>query len=487
MQVSERKWLLRAGDFLFIILGVLGSVWAWSALASRRFDPELLRDQIIWVVMICVGWVLWLMFNNLHDLRNAARGGFCARRIVSGGIAIALAYLVLFFVLASPLNGAIFKGGSSTSIVGILQDAMTDSQGRPPRLAPGMSILVSTVLLATWRLAFARIASNAKRRVIILGAGSAGNAIAKIMTREHKAHFDIIGFVDDDPRKQTLRLHNVPVLGMHSDLTKLTEQYSVDEVIMAISAEVNGGIFQAINDCNERGIAVTPMPLIYEELTGRVAIEHIGSQWFVALPFQPTQTSQLAARLIKRIFDLLCSVVLTLIFIICLPFIALAIKLNSDGPIFYSQERMGRHGKVFRVHKFRSMVQNAEKNGEAQWATKGDPRITRVGRFLRKSRLDELPQILNVLRGEMSMVGPRPERPQFIAKLQTQIPFFRTRLAAKPGLTGWAQINYGYGSSVEDSFVKLQYDLYYIKHQSLWFDLRILLRTVAVVLRLQGQ
>src|SRR5690606_19701763 len=141
----------------------------------------------------------------------------------------------------------------------------------------------------------------------------------------------------------------------------------------------------------------------------------------------------------------------------------------------------------FFVYKLRSMVKDAERDGEAQWASRDDPRVTRVGRWLRRTRLDELPQVLNVIRGEMSMVGPRPERPQFIEQLQREIPFYRTRLAAKPGLTGWAQINYGYGSTVEDALVKLQYDLFYLKHQSVWFDLLILLRTTVVVLRMKGQ
>ena len=189
----------------------------------------------------------------------------------------------------------------------------------------------------------------------------------------------------------------------------------------------------------------------------------------------------------RRVLDIGCGLIIAAIFIIVFPFVAIAIKLDSPGAIFYKQERVGQYGAKFTVYKFRSMVQNAERNGKAQWAVKGDARITKVGNFIRKTRLDELPQVLNVLRGEMSMVGPRPERYQFIKELQQQIPFYRTRLAAKPGLTGWAQINYGYGSTVEDASIKLQYDLYYLKHWSPWLDLKILLRTFSVVLKMQGQ
>jgi lipopolysaccharide/colanic/teichoic acid biosynthesis glycosyltransferase len=188
----------------------------------------------------------------------------------------------------------------------------------------------------------------------------------------------------------------------------------------------------------------------------------------------------------RRVLDIGCGLIIAAIFIIVFPFVAIAIKLDSPGAIFYKQERVGLKGAKFTIYKLRSMVQNAERNG-AQWATKGDARITKVGNFIRKTRLDELPQVINVLKGEMSMVGPRPERQQFIDKLEHQIPNFNKRLAVKPGLTGWAQVNYGYGSTVEDAKIKLGYDLYYCKHQSLALNFQILLRTFAVVLKMQGQ
>ena len=192
-------------------------------------------------------------------------------------------------------------------------------------------------------------------------------------------------------------------------------------------------------------------------------------------------------RIGKRGLDLICGVIIAAIFVVIFPFVAIAIKLDSPGAVFYKQERVGLNGAKFTIYKLRSMVQNAERNGRAQWAVKGDSRITKVGNFIRKTRLDELPQVINVLKGEMSMVGPRPERQQFIDKLEHQIPGFNKRLAVKPGLTGWAQVTYGYGSTVEDARIKLDRDLYYCKHQSLVLDLQILLRTFAVVLKMQGQ
>jgi exopolysaccharide biosynthesis polyprenyl glycosylphosphotransferase len=189
----------------------------------------------------------------------------------------------------------------------------------------------------------------------------------------------------------------------------------------------------------------------------------------------------------RRVLDIICGLIVAAIFVVVFPFVAIAIKLDSPGAIFYKQERVGLNGAKFTIYKLRSMVQNAERNGQAQWAVKGDSRITKVGNFIRKTRLDELPQVVNVLKGEMSMVGPRPERQQFMDKLETQIPSFSKRLAVKPGLTGWAQVNYGYGSTVEDAQIKLNYDLYYCKHQSLALNFQILLRTFAVVLKMQGQ
>jgi exopolysaccharide biosynthesis polyprenyl glycosylphosphotransferase len=242
----------------------------------------------------------------------------------------------------------------------------------------------------------------------------------------------------------------------------------------------------ALMDCHERGVSVTPMALLYERITGKVAVEHIGDEWYLALPVQQSGTITLY-RFIKRVMDLCGGFLLSLIFLAVLPFVAAAIKLDSRGPVFYFQERVGLHGRPFRVRKFRSMVQDAEGDGQARWAVKGDSRVTRVGALLRKTRLDELPQVLNVISGEMSLVGPRPERQQFIEQLQQQIPFYRARLAAKPGLTGWAQVSYGYGATVEDALIKLQYDLYYIKYPSPWFDLTIMLRTIGVVLRMKGQ
>jgi exopolysaccharide biosynthesis polyprenyl glycosylphosphotransferase len=478
LEISERRLLLVMGDLVLISLSIAGSLLLWSTWAERLLNWSLWQQQAVWAFFIFVGWMLWLRLSNLYNLQLAVRLAASVRRILTGGLMIALAYLVLFFITSpAPILG---------TVPGLL--AQLTPTVTLPRLAPGMAILSSTGFLLAWRITYACAlrGPQTRRRVLILGAGRAGTTLHRTILREHSDHYHVVGFIDDDPGKHFSTVDTVPVLGGHDQLTRLAQTYRVDDIIVAISAGLEDRLFQAIIDCHERGVNVTPMPLLYERLTGKIAVEHIGSQWYTALPLQRHAASSFFD-VIKRINDILFGLIGGLVFVLLCPWIALAIRLDSPGPVFYLQERAGIHGRRFWVRKFRSMVQNAEGDGKAQWAIKNDQRITRVGKFLRKTRLDELPQVINVLRGEMSLVGPRPERPQFIDQLQHQIPFYRTRLAIKPGLTGWAQVNYGYGSTVEDALIKLQYDLYYIKHQAPWLDLLIMLRTIGVVLRMKGQ
>jgi len=238
-------------------------------------------------------------------------------------------------------------------------------------------------------------------------------------------------------------------------------------------------------DCHEQGIHVVTMPDVYEGVSGRVAVEHIGRRLHLILPLYSSPT-QCVYEALKRLFDVVIAALGLAVFAAFLPFIIVATRLDSRGPVFYAQERVGQGGRIFKLIKLRSMVDGAEQNGQAVWATANDARITRVGKFLRRTRLDEVPQLVNVLKGEMSLIGPRPERPQFVAELTKQIPFYRARHAVRPGITGWAQVKYRYGNSVEDALVKLQYDLYYIKHRSVYLDLLITAKTALVMVSFKG-
>ncbi len=478
LAIPERRLLLITGDLLLIGASVFGALLVWTQWTDRLLDWSLWGEQGFWAAFISTGWLLWLVLSDMYNLRRAVNIATAVQRILIGGLAIALAYLVLFFV-TSP--APIFGNGPS------IMPRLTPT-GLLPRLAPGIAIIATTVTLSVWRTVYAAAlrGSAMRRRVLIVGAGKAGATLSTTIQRDHSIHYDIVGFVDDDVDKHTRYVNHIPILGGHELLPRLIRQQQVDEIAIAISAHVEGSLFQAIMYCYEQGVAITPMPLLYERLTGKVPVEHIGSQWYVALPLQQHAASNFLT-VVRRVVDIVFGLLVGLVFVLFAPFIALAIRLDSPGSIFYSQERAGLHGRPFTIRKFRSMIQDAEHAGQPQWATKDDHRITRTGRILRKTRLDELPQVLNVLRGDMSLVGPRPERPQFIEQLQQEIPFYRTRLAVKPGLTGWAQVNYGYGATVEDALVKLQYDLYYIKHQSPWLDLLVLLRTISVILRMKGQ
>lgn len=478
LEISERRLLLSLGDMFLVLASIAGALALWAWIDQRPLDWILVREQWPWMAVILGSWLLWLPLSDLYDLRISARFGPSFRRILLGGLVVLFIYLVMFFI------------GSRMIVTGtqVTPDTIIAPDRPPLRLAPVAAVAASIALLLLWRGSYVRLlgAPHARRNMMILGAGRAGQELCKIIHKNQDLHYHLVGFVDDDPRKQHETLFGLPVLGDHGALPELVHMHRIEEVVVAISSELRGSVFQALMDCHEQGVAITPMPILYEELTGKVAVEHIGSQWYVALPLQ-RRALNTALLVVKRFGDLLFALLLGVVLLALLPFVALLIRLDSPGPIFYSQERVGLHGRRFWLHKFRSMHTNAEAPGAAKWATSDDPRVTRVGKWLRRMRIDELPQIWNVLLGDMSAVGPRPERPEFIEQLQDEIPFYRTRLAVRPGLTGWAQIRHGYGTNlVEDSLTKLQYDLYYLKHQSPWFDLKILARTFLVVLRMQG-
>jgi exopolysaccharide biosynthesis polyprenyl glycosylphosphotransferase len=331
--------------------------------------------------------------------------------------------------------------------------------------------------------------------LLIVGAGHSGSELAReLAAAPHYGNpyagsgYRVVGFVDDDPAKAGTEVAGVPVLGNRRDLADLVSEHDVDILVTAIThtPEIHPGLFRAILDCRERGIRVEPMSSLYERMTGKVPVEHAGSNLHVVLPLSDVPMQRVFWA-VKRLFDLVTSVLGLLVLGLALPWIALVNAIWSPGPLLYWQTRLGKGGRTFTLVKLRTMVPNAEQNSGAVWSTEEDERVTAVGRFLRRSRLDELPQCWNILRGEMSLIGPRPERPEIVAQLVRQVPFYQARHAVRPGITGWAQVRYHYGSSVNDALVKLQYDLYYIKHQSVYLELSILVKTAAVILGLRGR
>ncbi len=464
---GARRLRLALGDAAALALGWALGVLVGAPLRYGGAGAAAFADHVLWLVVALGAWALWLAGADLYNLRRAARPLHMAARLGTGAVAVAAAYPLLFFL--------------RDAVPGLPAAAFTT------RLIPLFGWAFGSGALGLWRAVWARRARRdpaLRRRILVLGAGTSGHLLTDALLGLPDV-YEVVGFVDDDPAKAATGYRGVPVVGTHADLPALVARHGVDEIGLCISPEVRGPVFGTLVDLGADGPEVIAMPLLYERITGRVAVEHDGDAWFVAVPTEPMRYSP-GARLAKRVLDVGGALVIGAVCALVAPFVALAIRLDTPGPILYRQARLGLHGRVYRVVKFRSMVADAEPEG-ARWAAPDDARITRVGRWLRRTRLDEWPQWLNVLRGEMSLVGPRPERPEFEAALQAEIPFYRARLAVRPGLTGWAQVRYGYTATVEDALVKLQYDLYYLRHRSLGFDLYVLARTLPVLLRMTGR
>ncbi|MBI5305150.1 MAG: sugar transferase [Chloroflexi bacterium] len=459
--MEERRTILVAVDLMLVNVAVALAFAIWSVRGEISW-VTLVTTQFYWFVALSVLWLGAAFATGMYDLRLAAEFSATARALSRSLVLVVVVYLVVFFSSPTELpRGIVLYHGV---------------------LAAG--------LLAVWRAVYLRIAWRGafRRNALIIGAGNAGQTIARAMREHARPHYWIVGFLDDDPAKlgkPVSAQSDLRVLGASRDLTRLIAEHDAHEVVLAITRDVSDETFRALLDAQERAVEIVPMPVLYERLTGRVPVDYIGDSWYVALPLGHAATRSIQP-LVKRAFDLAAATLGSLLFGIALPFIALAVGFDSPGPLFYMQERVGQGGRVFRVRKIRTMRVDAEQNG-AVWATKNDPRVTRVGKLLRKTHVDEFPQFWNILRGEMSAVGPRPERPEFVAQLEKKIPFYRLRHAVKPGMAGWALVNAGYVDSIEDAQTRVEYDLYYIKHQSLWFDLWILFRTVAQTITFGGR
>lgn len=344
-----------------------------------------------------------------------------------------------------------------------------------------LSFLISLILTGLARVAFFRIIGHKalKRRVLVLGSGSRAAGIDGLQSKlGSNAGFDLVGFVlcgDEHPGRDKSKL-----LGDCTALRELVERHRVDEIVVGVRDRRNGHLpMSKLLECKLQGISIVDLPTFFERETGYVQLNSLSAGWMIfAEGFSRTGFR----KLLKRAFDISVSSAMLVATLPVVLLAALAIWCESGRPILYRQTRVGESGKPFEILKFRSMHIDAEKDGVARWARKDDDRITRVGKFVRFSRIDELPQLINVLRGDMSFVGPRPERPPFVHELSRKVPFYGSRHSVRPGITGWAQVQYPYGASVDDAVQKLQFDLYYVKNHSLFLDLVILFQTAQVVL-----
>jgi len=349
----------------------------------------------------------------------------------------------------------------------------------------GISFLVSFTGTAIARFVFLLVVDSdvLKRRVVVLGTGSRASRIAALYkAKDRQNRFLLVGFIPMGGDKSSV--NDSLILKDKIPLLAMMQKYEIGEIIVGVRQRRGGGLpMGELLECRMEGINIVELSTFFEKETGKIQLEMLNPSWII---FSDGFDRGNTRNIVKRVFDISISLLLVLLTLPILIITAILIKLESRGPIFYKQIRIGECGKPFKVYKFRSMKTDAEKKGKPQWAIKNDARVTRVGKIIRLARIDELPQIINVLNGDMSFVGPRPERPYFVKKLAKEIPFYLTRHSAKPGITGWAQVRYPYGASVEDAKEKLQYDLYYAKNHTLFLDLIILLNTAQVVLFGQG-
>ena len=319
-------------------------------------------------------------------------------------------------------------------------------------------------------------------RVLIYGAGRRAELVGKTL-KKSDPNVDLVGYYAS-PNETVKEVSAWGLLSTEKSLTDVVLEHQVDQIVVALSERRGGSMpLRELLDCKLQGVRVVDIATYFEITLGQIRLDAVSAGWLI---FGEGFNQGLVRTMIKRVFDIVCATLLILLSLPVMLAAAVLILIESGSPIFYLQERVGLNGRLFNVVKFRSMRTDAEKDGKPRWASATDDRVTRVGRVIRKLRIDELPQLFSVLGGDMSLVGPRPERPYFVDKLTQEMPYYAVRQSVKPGLTGWAQVRYHYGASIEDSAEKLQYDLYYVKNHSLFLDIVVLFETVGVVLLGKG-
>ena len=454
--ITRRVFLLVVFEAAFIAIAVLFAAWLLGD--TGELTPT--SSQVFKALLIAGVCQLCLHFSDLYNLRMVSD-----RRELFTGVMQAL-------------------GATSFLLAAIYFWFPTLVVGRGVFMIAAALVLTMVV---GWRVTFdwlnGRVAP--RHRLLLVGTGPASVALAReLFDRRVELGLEIVGFVDPDPARVGMPVINPGVIGVIDDIPSIVHSRHVDRVVVGLGDARGKLPMDALLKMKLDGVVFDHLASVYEELTGKIAVENLRPSWFIFS--RGFRTSPLI-RASKRALDVCAASIGLVLAAPVMALVALAVRLSSPGPVLYHQKRVGQHGRIFIVHKFRSMRQDAEAATGAVWAQANDDRITPVGSFLRKARLDELPQLWNVLNGDMSLVGPRPERPEFVEQLTEQIPFYGERHVVKPGVTGWAQVRYPYGSTVEDALEKLQYDLFYIKNLSVALDLFIVFATIKTVLLRRGQ
>ncbi|WP_296145946.1 sugar transferase [uncultured Flavobacterium sp.] len=454
-EVSERKILLRIFDVLTVVfaLYIIGLIFKFNYF-------HISKANFIWTLVLAAYInVLGTVFE-MYNLQTASHQYHIIKSIL-----LTSSTTVLFFLL-TPIFTPVLPSN---------------------RLQIVYFFLAITLSLFAWRLFYQRfLASNRfVKKVIMVCDRSQLKELSKTLEKADP-HYKILAYVNSDSK-----CNLDPVRGIiditASELDAFVRENGVSEVVIAsrkkdgITVEVYNSLLRLL----EKGFVIREYTQVYEAITQRIPVQYVDKDFYRYFPFSRSNHNKLYMLLV-RVIEIGISLFGIALGLCFLPFVLLGNLLGNRGPLFYTQERVGKNGIPFKILKFRTMVKNAE-SGKAVFATQNDARITRFGKFLRKARLDEFPQFINILKGDMAVIGPRPERPFFVDQIAKEMPFYQTRHVIKPGLTGWAQVNYSYGDSIKDSLIKLQYDLYYIKHRSVSLDINITIKTISTILFYRGQ
>ncbi len=440
------------GEGLVIYFSVLFSNWLFTD--NQVSFHFLLSRKAILITLVCL---TCLYYNDLYDLKVINNfSELVIRLLQSLGVSSIILAMIYF------------------SFPGVILS----------RWAYICGVVLAIFLIFAWRLSYTYILDNGifNQKIVLMGSGDLARNIYEQINDKRDCGYEIALLVSENSEAH-LPTGDKTIPSIHlndgDNLLQAIQKSDVDKIIVALKEKRNHFPLKELLDCRVRGIDVLDGNSFYETLTGKLSVEQINPGWLI---FSEGFRYSHVKRYLKRLFDVVISAAMIVTLLPLIVFLAVIIKLESSGPVLFSQERVGEKRKPYHVYKFRSMVDDAEKLSGPKWAEDDDPRITRVGKFIRKWRLDELPQLWNVLKGDMSFVGPRPEREFFIEKLEKEIPYYGKRFTVKPGLTGWAQVSYGYGATVEDAVEKLNYELFYIKNMSLLMDIVIVFRTVKTVL-----
>jgi sugar transferase (PEP-CTERM system associated) len=436
-----------------LILGTVLIATGWHMPDLRRSASAALPSAVLLAIAALIINAALGFYQRVHN-RSVAQSR--ARAVLSLCLILPLAYVILR-VLPLGLEDEDFV---SLSIVG------------------GLVIM----LIHRVHVGHSSAQSMMRQRVLVFGTGTRAKLVGRTLQKSDP-HVDLVGYYAS-PNEAVAEVSAWGILSPNTSLTDIVMEQQVDEIVVALAERRGGSMpLRELLDCKLQGVRVVDMATHFEKTLGQIRLDSVSAGWLI---FGDGFSQGWVRTVVKRLFDIVFASILIVLAAPIMLLTAVLILLDGGGPILYMQERVGLNGRLFNVIKFRSMRTDAEIDGKPRWATAQDDRVTKVGRILRKLRIDELPQLFSVLNGDMSLVGPRPERPYFVDKLTQELPYFAVRQSVKPGVTGWAQVRYHYGASVEDAAEKLQYDLYYVKNHTLFLDLVVLFETVGVVLTAKG-